>query len=80
MVNTSERGMRERERTHSTRTNLWCRLTNQKVLESPVGNCNIPAEITFSIFEFCASSNSFCSYELTDWLKPTFSKWIVIFL
>ena len=39
--------MREKERTHSSRTNLWCRLTNQKVPESPVGNCNIPAENTF---------------------------------
>ena len=43
-VNASESGMRERERAHSTRTNLWCRLTNQKVPESPVENCNIPAE------------------------------------
>ena len=35
-VNMLESGMRKRERTHSTRTNLWCRLTNQKVPESPV--------------------------------------------
>ena len=43
-VNASESAMRERERAHSTRTNLWCRLTNQKVPESPVENCDIPAE------------------------------------
>ena len=49
-VNTSESGMRERERTHSTWTNLWCRLTNQKVPENPVENWNIPAENTFSQF------------------------------
>ena len=41
--------MRERERAHSTRTNLWCRLTNQKVPESPVENCDIPAEKTFTV-------------------------------
>ena len=48
-VNSPEREMRERERTHSTRTNLRCRGTNQKVAERPVKNCSIPAENTFII-------------------------------
>ena len=41
--------MRKRERAHSTRTNFLFRLTNQKVPESPVENCNIPAEKTFTV-------------------------------
>ena len=40
--------MGERERTHSTRTNLWCKGTNEKVAERPVENCNIPAQNIFS--------------------------------
>ena len=32
-----------------------------------------PRTRLLSIFKLCASSNSFCSYELTDWLKTTFS-------
>ena len=40
--------VRERERRHSTRRNLWCRGANQMVSERPEENCNIPAENTFS--------------------------------
>ena len=52
----SERGMGERERTHSTPTNLWCRGT--KVAERPVENCNIPAENTNSRASVLSSPTS----------------------
>ena len=43
------RGMRERERTYTTQTNIWSRGTNQKVAERPVENCNITAENAFTL-------------------------------
>ena len=50
--------MPERERVHFTRTNLWCRRTNQKVAERSVENCNIPAENTFSRASVLSSPTS----------------------
>ena len=86
-VNASESGMRERERAHSTRTNLWCRLTNQKVRESPVENCNIPAEKTFTVnkwrfldsvffaFFICSKKCEMRAYERKNLGRKTFLIW-----